>query len=183
MNVLLNNKDLFITGFRMTLLLFWGSPPVPCGSPPVPVMRAVGTAYVNIVRNSPLTLIFFFFAFGYPKLFPPGSWGSGLSYSTLAIIALGLYTGTYIAEVVRSGVNTVPAGQIEAARAIGLTFPQSMLFVIPPMMSVLIALLKNTTVAAGFSVLEAGPSAPTCQSDPSRCSPASCGSPQSLWQW
>ncbi|MDN6566562.1 MAG: ABC transporter permease subunit, partial [Actinomyces sp.] len=132
---------------------------------PVPIMRAVGTVYVNLVRNTPLTLLFFFFAFGYPKLFPVGSWGSGLSYVELAILALGLYTATYVAEVIRSGINTIPAGQMEAGRALGFTFTQSMQLivlpqagraVVPPMMSVLIALLKNTTVAAGFSVLEAG---------------------------
>ena len=83
----------------------------------------------------------------------------------LAIIALSIYTATYVAEVLRSGFNTVPVGQAEAARAIGLPFvqtmslvimPQAMRAVIPPMMSVFIALLKNTTVAAGFSVAEAG---------------------------
>jgi ABC-type amino acid transport system permease subunit len=77
---------------------------------------------------------------------------------TLAIIALSVYTATYVAEVMRSGFNTVPVGQAEAARAIGLPFgqtmslvilPQALRAVIPPMMSVFIALLKNTTVAAG----------------------------------
>mgnify|MGYP002088501610 CR=1 FL=1 len=110
-------------------------------------------------------LIFFFFVLGYPKLFPPGTFGSGLSYTVLAILALGIYTATYIAEVVRAGINTVPPGQSEAARALGLTFGQSMRMIIlpqafrasiPPMMSVLIALLKNTTIAAGFGVIEAG---------------------------
>jgi glutamate transport system permease protein len=127
---------------------------------PVSAMRALGTVYVNFVRNTPLTLIMFFFAFGYPKLALPD-----VGYTTLAIIALSIYTATYVAETVRSGVNTVPVGQAEAARAIGLPFgqtmtmvilPQAFRAVIPPMMSVFIALLKNTTVAAGFSVAEAG---------------------------
>lgn len=174
MNVLFNNADLFITGFRNTLILFaaGGAIALVLGFitgamrvSPVPVMRAVGTLYVNLVRNTPLTLLFFFFAFGYPKLFPVGTWGSGLSFMELAIIALGLYTATYVAEVIRSGINTIPPGQMEAGRALGFTFTQSMELivlpqagraVVPPMMSVLIALLKNTTVAAGFSVFEAG---------------------------
>ncbi|MBP2436120.1 amino acid ABC transporter permease [Microbacterium amylolyticum] len=127
---------------------------------PVPIARAVGAVYVNFVRNTPLTLVFFFFAFGFPLLFP-----GRVDYQVLAIWALGLYTATYVAEVVRSGINTVPVGQAEAARAIGLTFgqvmtqvvlPQAGRSVIPPMMSVFIALLKNTTVAAGFSVLNLG---------------------------
>ena len=83
----------------------------------------------------------------------------------LPTIALGVYTATYVAEALRAGINTVPVGQAEAARALGLTFgqvmtlvvlPQATRSVIPPMMSVFIALLKNTTVAAGFSVLNLG---------------------------
>ncbi|MGO4103287.1 amino acid ABC transporter permease [Leifsonia sp. YAF41] len=169
MDTLINNLDLFVSGFRNTLILFFfsaifalilGTVVGAMRVSPVPIMRGVGTVYVNLVRNTPLTLIMFFFAFGYPKLnlihWP---------YEVLAIIALSLYTATYVAEVLRSGFNTVPVGQAEAARAIGLPFaqtmtlvvmPQAMRAVIPPMMSVFIALLKNTTVAAGFSVAEAG---------------------------
>lgn len=169
MDVLLNNLDIFVPAFRNTLILFVvsGVAALVIGTvvgamrvSPVPVMRAVGTLYVNFIRNTPLTLLFFFFIFGYPKL----DLGN-LSYMTLATIALSVYTATYVAEVIRSGFNTVPVGQAEAARAIGLPFgqtmslvilPQAFRAVIPPMMSVFIALLKNTTVAAGFSVFEAG---------------------------
>ena len=127
---------------------------------PIPVARTVGTIYVNTVRNTPLTLIFFFFAFGVPLLVD-----FRVNFLILAILALGIYTATYVAETIRSGINTVPVGQAEAARALGLTFgqvmtqvvlPQASRSVIPPMMSVLIALLKNTTVAAGFSVVNLG---------------------------
>jgi His/Glu/Gln/Arg/opine family amino acid ABC transporter permease subunit len=168
-NVLLDNLDVFVVGFKNTIILFvfsaifaliLGTIVGAMRVSPVGPMRAVGTAYVNLVRNTPLTLIMFFFAFGYPKL--------GLiniDYLQLAIVALSLYTATYVAETIRSGVNTVPVGQAEAARAIGLPFgktmslivlPQAFRAVIPPMMSVFIALLKNTTIAAGFSVQEAG---------------------------
>lgn len=173
MDILFRNADLFVDGFRNTLILFVaaGAIAVVLGFvtgamrvSPVPIMRAVGTLYVNLVRNTPLTLLFFFFVLGFPKLFPQTTQGGRL-FMRLAILALGLYTATYVAEVVRSGINTVPPGQTEAARALGLTFAQSMTqvvlpqagrAVVPPMMSVLIALLKNTTVAAGFSVAEAG---------------------------
>jgi glutamate transport system permease protein len=130
---------------------------------PVPVARAVGTAYVNTIRNTPLTLVFFGFAFALPPLLGLRL-TAGVSV-TLAICALGVYTATYVAETIRSGVNTVPIGQAEAARALGLTFgqvmglvvlPQAFRSVIPPMVSVFIALLKNTTVAAGFSVVNLG---------------------------
>lgn len=169
MNTLLNNSDLFITGFRNTLILFvvagigsliLGTIVAALRVSPIPAMRAAATLYINVVRNTPLTLVLFFFALGYPKL--------GLveiDFMTAAAVGLTLYTATYVAEAVRSGINTVPVGQAEAARAIGLPFtqtltlvilPQAFRAVIPPMFSVFIALLKNTTVAAGFSVAEAG---------------------------
>jgi len=125
---------------------------------PVPIARAVGSVYVNIIRNTPLTLVFFFFVFGYPVLGLPR-----LSNTVLGILAIGIYTATYVAETLRAGISTVPVGQAEAARAIGLPFgqvmslivlPQAFRTVVPPMMSVFIALLKNTTVAAGFSIGE-----------------------------
>lgn len=130
---------------------------------PVPIARGVGTLYVNTIRNTPLTLVFFAFAFALPPLLQLRLTGS--VSLTLAICALGVYTATYVAETIRSGINTVPVGQAEAARALGLTFgqvmtlvvlPQAFRSVIPPMMSVFIALLKNTTVAAGFSVMNLG---------------------------
>ncbi|ROQ54398.1 glutamate transport system permease protein [Rathayibacter sp. PhB152] len=169
MDVLLNNLDVFVPAFGNTLLLFvvslvfdllLGTVVGAMRVSPVPIARAVGTVYVNTIRNTPLTLLMFFFAFGYPKLDLPD-----VGYTNLAITALSIYTATYVAEVLRSGINTVPIGQAEAARAIGLDFgltmtqvvlPQAFRSVIPPLMSVLIALLKNTTVAAGFSVAEAG---------------------------
>ncbi|WP_403019986.1 amino acid ABC transporter permease [Salinibacterium sp. GXW1014] len=169
MDPLINNLDIFVPAFRNTIILFVvsGVAALILGTivggmrvSPVPIMRGVGTVYVNFIRNTPLTLLMFFFAFGYPKL----ELGN-LSYMTLAMMALSLYTATYVAEVIRSGFNTVPVGQAEAARAIGLPFgqtmslvilPQAFRAVIPPLMSVFIALLKNTTVAAGFSVFEAG---------------------------
>lgn len=169
MDVLLNNLDVFVPSFGNTLQLFVvslvfalviGTVVGAMRVSPIPIARFFGTLYVNTVRNTPLTLLMFFFAFGYPKLDLPD-----VSYTNLATCALSIYTATYVAEVLRSGINTVPLGQAEAARAIGLDFGQTMSFVvlpqafrsvIPPLMSVLIALLKNTTVAAGFSVPEAG---------------------------
>ncbi len=167
--VITDNLDLWGEALRNTLLLFFagGALALVLGFvvgamrvSPVPVARAVGAVYVNLIRNTPLTVIFFFFAFGYPALGLPTP-----GFTVLAIAALGIYTATYVAEVIRAGINTVPPGQAEAARAIGLPFtkvmtlvvlPQAFRSVVPPMMSVLIALLKNTTVAAGFSVAELG---------------------------
>jgi glutamate transport system permease protein len=126
---------------------------------PVPALRAFGTVYVNLLRNTPLTLVFFFVAFGFPYL------QINLSFFAFAVIALTAYTSAFICEAIRSGINTVALGQAEAARSLGLTFgqvlrhvvlPQAVRAVVPPLASILNALLKNTTIAAGFSVAEAG---------------------------
>ncbi|MGP6177528.1 amino acid ABC transporter permease [Microbacterium sp. A196] len=167
MDVIFGNLDLWGDALGNTLLVFvfGGIIALVLGLiigamrvSPVPVARAIGTAYVNIIRNTPLTLVFFFFVFGYPVLGLPN-----LSNTVLGILAIGIYTATYVAETLRAGISTVPVGQAEAARAIGLPFgqvmslvilPQAFRSVVPPMMSVFIALLKNTTVAAGFSIGE-----------------------------
>ncbi|HEY8374010.1 MAG TPA: amino acid ABC transporter permease [Pseudonocardiaceae bacterium] len=169
MDVLLNNLDLFVPGFLNTIKLFvisavaslvLGTVLAMMRVSPVPVLRAAGAAYVTLLRNTPLTLVFFFFVFAYPLLKIVE-----LSFFTAAVTALSVYTAAFVCEVVRSGINTVPVGQAEAARALGLTFgqilgqvilPQALRSVVPPLTSVMIALLKNTTVAAGFSVAEAG---------------------------
>jgi glutamate transport system permease protein len=168
-DVLVNNWPLFAEGFVNTIELFvlaaigslvLGTLLATMRVSPVPALRTAGTGYVNIVRNTPLTLVFFFFVFAYPRLDL-----LELSFFTRAVIALTVYTAAFVCETVRAGINTVPLGQGEASRALGLTFPQTLTSVVvpqafrsvvPPLTSVLIALLKNTTIAAGFSVHEAG---------------------------
>ncbi|GEP48888.1 amino acid ABC transporter permease [Microbacterium saccharophilum] len=170
MNQIFDYPDLWVEALIGTLVLFFAGGAIALvlgflvGAmrvSPVPIARAVGTLYVNTIRNTPLTLVLFFFAFAVPLLFPVPRG----SFLLLAILGLGIYTATYVAETIRSGINTVPIGQAEAARALGMGFgqvmgyvvlPQAARSVIPPMMSVLIALLKNTTVASGFSVVNLG---------------------------
>jgi len=168
-NVLLDNLDVYVRGFGGTLGLFVvasigslivGTLIAGMRVSPVPVLRGFGSAYVTILRNTPLTLVLFFFAFAYPRL------GLiDLSFFALACIGLTLYTAAFVCEVVRSGINTVPVGQSEASRALGFTFtqtlgqvvlPQALRATVPPMTNVQIALLKNTTIAAGFAVFNAG---------------------------
>lgn len=169
MSVLSTYSDLFLRAFGTTIQLFLfaavgslvlGTFLAMLRVSPVPVFRWTGTTYVTLVRNTPLTLVFFFFVFAFPllkivKLDPFQG----------AVVALTLYTSAFICEVVRSGINTVPVGQAEASRALGLTFgqmlfsvvlPQALRSVVPPLVSTLIALLKNTTISAGFSVGDAG---------------------------
>jgi glutamate transport system permease protein len=137
---------------------------------PVAVLRRLGAFYVNIVRNTPLTLIVFFSLAGVGivlqiNLVDPNS-ATSLRDNAIrwAMVALAVYHAAFVCEALRSGFNTVPLGQAEAARSIGLTFGQSLREVIlpqafrgaiAPLGSVLIALTKNTTVASVIGVAEA----------------------------
>lgn len=129
---------------------------------PIASLQWVGASYVNIFRNTPLTIIM---AFGFLGLFSvmQVSLASDLNASLfrIAILGLALYHAAFVCEAIRSGVNTVPLGQAEAARAIGLSFlpaarliimPQAFRGAIAPLGNVLIALIKNSTVAAAGSV-------------------------------
>jgi glutamate transport system permease protein len=135
---------------------------------PVAVFRAAGTAYVTLVRNTPLTLIVFFCAFGFyiTLQYRLGAQNSPIDVQNFrwGVLGLAIYHAAFVAEALRSGINTVPKGQAEAARAIGLDFttslsnvvlPQAFRGAIAPLGNVLIALTKNTTVVATIGVAEA----------------------------
>jgi glutamate transport system permease protein len=124
---------------------------------PVKALRVFGTVWVTVLRNTPLTLLFFAVLLGLPRF------GVVLPFQVFAILALGAYTSAFICEAVRSGINTVPLGQGEAARSLGMTFtqtlslvvlPQAARSVISPIGSTLIALAKNSAIAGSFSVTE-----------------------------
>lgn len=167
MNVLLDHFSLFRDGFLGTLsltavsaviALVLGALVAACRVSPVPPLRAFGTMWVTLLRNTPLTLLFLVAIFVVPQVFFPG-----LSYYTLSVWALGCYTSAFVCEALRSGINTVPVGQAEAARSLGMTFgqtlrliilPQAGRTVVPPMSSILIALTKNTSLAGAFNVFE-----------------------------
>ncbi|MFG2078535.1 amino acid ABC transporter permease [Nonomuraea maritima] len=151
----LNNVKLSLVAAVASLIL--GTILVAMRVSPTPVLRAAGTVYVNVVRNTPLTLVLAFSALGLSDQL-------GLVFSetprtnSFWIVAMGLsaYTAAFVCEALRSGINTVPLGQAEAARAIGLTFmqslrmiilPQAFRTVVAPLGSVMIAMIKNTTVA------------------------------------
>ncbi|WP_089107735.1 amino acid ABC transporter permease [Streptomyces hyaluromycini] len=124
---------------------------------PVGSLRIFGTAWVTVLRNTPLTLLFFAVLLGLPRF------GLVLPFKVFAVLALGCYTSAFVCEALRSGINTVPRGQGEAARSLGMTFgqtlhlvilPQAFRSVIPPVGSTLIALAKNSAIAGAFSVTE-----------------------------
>ncbi|MET4097774.1 glutamate transport system permease protein [Agrococcus sp. UYP10] len=164
MQALLENWPLWLQGMGATLLLTGVVTLIglPIGIllagmrvSPVAALRVVAAVWTEVARNTPLTLVFFFTAFVLPKL------GIVLDFTLGAIIALTYYTSAFFAEAVRSGINSVPLGQAEASRSIGLGFGQTMSLVIlpqafrsvlPPVINVVIALVKNTSVALGFFV-------------------------------
>ncbi len=166
MDAVIEYLPLFLEGFRNTLglLVLSGLGAMAIGLviaamriSPVGSLRSFATVYTELVRNAPLTLVLFFCAILLPYLqFQPG-------YFTLAVIGLMVYTSPFVAEALRSGVNGVAVGQAEAARSIGLTFgqtlsfivmPQAIRMVVPPLINVFIALTKNTSVAGAFFVFE-----------------------------
>lgn len=127
---------------------------------PVAVLARTAALYVTVVRNTPLLIVFVFIFIAAPNV--------GLFTSTpflvKGVIAMTVYTSAFVCEAMRAGVNAVPLGQAEAARALGLTFtqnmtnvvlPQAFRAVVPAMASVLIAMTKNTSIAAVFGLLEA----------------------------
>ncbi|WP_030692352.1 amino acid ABC transporter permease [Streptomyces globisporus] len=146
--------------------LVWGTALVAMRVSPVPLMRGFATAYVNIVRNTPLTVVLVACLLGLNQtlLISLGADRSEDIGFRLAVLGLVAYTGTFVCEALRSGINTVPPGQAEAARALGLSFTQVLRLVIlpqafrasvAPLANVLIALTKNTTVAAAIGAAEA----------------------------
>ena len=167
MDTLIDNLPSILAGFRDTLYLLGAAGLIALVAgvllaamrvSPVPVLRGVGTTYVNVFRNVPLVVLFLITTQGLPQL------GLGFSFFVLAVLALGTYTAAFVCEAVRSGINAVDVGQAEAARSLGMTFgqtlqeivlPQAVRSVIPPIASILIALTKNTAIAEAFGVTEA----------------------------
>jgi glutamate transport system permease protein len=124
---------------------------------PVAPLRLFGTAYVGVLRNVPLLVLLVLFVFGLPDI--------GLRYSlfTSAVICMGLYAAAFVCETVRSGIRTVPLGQAEAARAIGLTFTQVLRYVIlpqaframvQPLANVFIGVVLGTSLVAAVGVAD-----------------------------
>jgi glutamate transport system permease protein len=125
---------------------------------PISSLRGVATFYTNVFRDIPLSavmLIMWLAVWGELGFTLGGKLRD--DFWMIAIVGLALYHGSFIAEALRSGVNTVPLGQAEAARAIGLTFmqsarmiilPQAFRGAIAPIGNTIIALIKNTTVAS-----------------------------------
>ncbi|MGF0309849.1 amino acid ABC transporter permease [Rhodococcus sp. IEGM1428] len=167
--------EVFVTTIQLTVLsaigaLIIGTLVAAMRVSPIPIARAIATVYVTIFRNTPLTLIILFTSFGLFQTLGVSlasqSSPTGLVDNNfrLAVLGLSVYTASFVAESLRSGINTVPVGQAEAGRSLGMTFtqnvsivvlPQAFRAVVGPLGSVLIALTKNTTIASVIGVVEA----------------------------
>lgn len=164
MQVLTENYQLYLNGIWTTLQIcfYAGLLTLLVGTliagfrvSPLAPLRAFGTAWVTVFRNCPLVVVLFFVAFAIPTL------GLNASYFVFGTIGLALYTSAFVCEAIRSGINSVSSGQAEAARSIGLGFtqtlrlvilPQAVRSIVPPLGSVMIAMIKNSAIAGAFGV-------------------------------
>lgn len=164
MEAVTENLDLYWSGFLRSLgICLWGmvgslalgTVIAACRVSPSPALQWFGTTWVTLIRNCPLTVVLFFMAFGVPEL------GLNTSFYNFGVGALIIYTSAFVCEALRSGINSVHAGQAEAARAMGLTFTQTMGTIVlpqafrssvPPLGSVIIAMFKNSAVVGAFGV-------------------------------
>lgn len=119
------------------------------------LVRGLCTAYVEFVRGIPLIVLILWIYFGVGNLVPLGG------EEPAAIYTLGLFSAAFVAEIVRSGIQAVPRGQTEAARSSGMTYLQSMRYVVlpqalrttlPPMASQFILLIKDSSLVSIISV-------------------------------
>jgi glutamate transport system permease protein len=165
-DVVLDNLDVFLEGMRRTaelsvlsfiLAFILGIVLAGFRVSPVPPLRWASATYVELVRNTPLLVLMFLVVFAFPSI------GFTWSYYVSAVVVLAAYTATFVGETVRSGINAVSKGQVEAARALGLTFPQvlrrvvmpqALRTVVGPLGGIFIALLKNSGVAVAINVNE-----------------------------
>lgn len=187
MNVVFDNLDVFLAGMRRTVELsvlsfaiafIVGNVAAAFRVSPVPPLRLASATYVELVRNTPLLVLMFMMVFGFPSI------GLTFSFYAAAIIVLSAYTGTFVAETVRSGINSVSRGQVDAARAVGLTFPQvlrmvvmpqALRTVVAPLGGIFIALLKNSSLAVAINVPELTSAAEQIGTDTAQFVPAYLG--------
>jgi glutamate transport system permease protein len=166
MQVLLDNLDplLRALGTTVVITLVAGVAALVLGTlvtiarvSPVPVLRGAAFGYVQFFVNVPLLALLLLAVFALPDA------GIIMPLTTTAIVVLAVYEAAYVAEAVRSGINTIPPGQLEAARALGLRLPQILrLVVVPqalravvqPLGNVMIALVMNSALAATVGVVE-----------------------------
>ncbi|QRG68028.1 amino acid ABC transporter permease [Brevibacillus choshinensis] len=166
MSILFDHWDMFLQGFGNTLKasllaligsFLLGTLMAVFRIAPVRPLNWLGTAYVEFIRNIPLILVVFIFFVGLPAI------GIRLESFVAGTLGLTVYTAAFIAETIRAGIQAVPKGQTEAARSSGLTYvqtmryvilPQAIKIVIPPMGNQFINLVKNSSVLGVIAGLD-----------------------------
>lgn len=164
MNAVTDNFGLYGTGVLTTLQisLLSGIGALVLGTimagfrvSPAPPLQWVGSAWVTVLRNTPLSVVLFTIAFGLPEI------GVNGSFFWFGVTGLALYTSAFVCEAIRSGINSVAPGQAEAARSVGMTFgqtltvvvlPQAIRTVVPPLGNVFIAMIKNSAIVGAVGV-------------------------------
>lgn len=166
MNVVVENLGLLASGLLVTLEVsaaafvlaaILGIAIATLRATPSAPLRAIGTAYVEIVRNVPLLVQIFFYYFALPSA------GIKLPAFACGVLGLGIYTAAFVAEAVRSGISAVPRGQSEAATATGLSYvqtmrlivlPQAIRLTIPPLANTTLNMIKNSSLVSAISILD-----------------------------
>lgn len=165
-SILTENIDMYLMGFKNTVIaslialggsFIIGTILAVMRIAPSRPLNWIGAAYVEFVRNIPLILIVFIFYLGLPTL------NIRLDGFIAGTIGLAVYTAAFIAEAIRAGIQSVPKGQMEAARSSGLTYvqamyyvilPQAIKIVIPPLGNQFINLVKNSSVLGVIAGLD-----------------------------
>ena len=166
--VILDNLGIFAQAYLTTVILAVGAMALALAIGTLaaslrvwgpPLASGVAAFYVEFFRNTPLLVQLFFYA----TLFAPRNLGITSDPVIVAIIGLGIYTGAFVTEAIRSGILSVDPRQLEAARSLGLNqvqtlrlvvLPQAIRTVIPPLGNLSIALVKNTSIASAISTRE-----------------------------
>jgi len=170
-SVLTGHFDLYLRGLGNTLAasvitliasLIWGTTLAVMRIVRVRIFNILATAYVEFIRNIPFVLVVFVFYYG------SASFNINLNGFVAGAIGLTVYTSAFIAETVRAGILSISKGQMEAARSTGLSYlqsmryvilPQAMRVVLPPLGNQFLNLIKNTSVLgliAGFDLMYYG---------------------------
>ena len=164
--VLWQYRDLFFEGLLVTLQLtvlsflfamLVGTVMAIFRISPIAPLRAVGLIYVDIFRNVPLLSLIIVVVYALPEI------GLMWSYNNSVIISMSLVGGAFICESLRAGINSVPAGQIEAARSLGLGFtgtvryvvlPQAFRSMVQPLVTTFIGIFLSSSLAGTVGVMD-----------------------------
>ena len=164
-NLLVEHGDQFLSGLRVTLLLslfsivastIFGSIICLISMSKVPPLKWMCTAYIEIIRGTPILLQLYFFVFLLPRILPVN-----LSNLQAVMLSMSLCAAAYVSELMRAGIQAVDKGQSEAARSLGLTgrqtmryivLPQAVKNILPALGNEFILIIKDTSLASVFFI-------------------------------